>query len=124
MEGTSSETRNLHAWQDKRHLYTKQRKRKEGNPLLPSVEAALNQLLQQQPEIKSMSFIEARASINEKLGATHPVLMQYFAPDDEQISRHLGIPLPEPISIEETKDEENFVGHRKIKLASPALSSS
>lgn len=46
MEGTSSETRNLHAWQDKRHLYSKQRRKKEGNPILPSVAANLNQLLQ------------------------------------------------------------------------------
>jgi hypothetical protein len=41
MEGTSSETRNLHAWSDKRHLFTKQRKKKENNPLHPSLEAAL-----------------------------------------------------------------------------------
>lgn len=41
MEGTSSETRNLHAWADKRHLYTKQRRRKENNPLHPSLLSAL-----------------------------------------------------------------------------------
>lgn len=49
--------------------------------------------------------------------------MNYFAPDEEQVSKYLGIPLPEPV-VEETKDEENFVGHRKIKLASPASSES
>lgn len=33
----------------------------------------------------------------------------------------MGIPIPEPVAeVEETKDEEHFVGKRKIKLASPA----
>jgi hypothetical protein len=47
--------------------------------------------------------------------------MQYFAPDDEQISKFLDIPIPDPVIIsEESKEEENFIGKRKIKLASPA----
>lgn len=121
MEGTSSETRNLHAWADKRHLYTKQRRRKEGNPLHPSVEAALKQLVQQTPDIKSMTFADAFRTVNEKLSNSNEKLMQYFAPDEAQISNFLNIPIPEPVAaIEEPKEEENFVGMRKIKLASPA----
>lgn len=47
--------------------------------------------------------------------------MQYFAPDAEQISNFLDIPIPDPvITSEESKEEENFIGKRKIKLASPA----
>jgi hypothetical protein len=83
MDGTSSETKNLHAWQDKRHLYSKQRKRKEGNPLLPSVEAVLNQTLQQLPDIKTMAFAEAKTTLIARICDTHPRLMEYFAPDDE-----------------------------------------
>jgi hypothetical protein len=56
MEGTSSETRNLHAWSDKRHLFTKQRKKKENNPLHPSLEAALKSLLLDDPNLKQLSF--------------------------------------------------------------------
>lgn len=51
--------------------------------------------------------------------------MQYFMPDEEQISKFLGISIPEPIPQEEVKEEaaeERFVGMRKIKLASPASS--
>jgi len=47
--------------------------------------------------------------------------MQYFALDDEQISKFLDIPISDPIiTTEESKEEENFIGKRKIKLASPA----
>jgi hypothetical protein len=56
MEGTSSETRNLHAWADKRHLYTKQRKKKENYPLHPSLEVALKSLLEENPNLKKLSF--------------------------------------------------------------------
>lgn len=82
MEGTSSETRNLHAWADKRHLYSKQRRRKEGNPLHPSIEAALNLLVQQTSEIKEMGFAEAFRTVNERLQKSNEKLMQYFAPDE------------------------------------------
>lgn len=125
MEGTSSETRNLHAWSDKRHLYTKQRKRKEGNPLHPSIEAALTKLIQGSPNVKEMDFNDAWKTVNSTLFLSHPSLMQYFMPDEEQISKFLGIPLPEPDPVEEAKEdanEERFVGMRKIKLASPASS--
>lgn len=67
MEGTSSETRNLHAWSDKRHLYTKQRKRKEGNPLHPSIEAALNKLVQGSPTVKDLAFNDAWKTVNSTL---------------------------------------------------------
>lgn len=83
IEGTSSETRNLHAWADKRHLYTKQRRRKEGNPIHPSVEAALNLLIQQTSEIKEMEFADAFRTVTERLGRSNEKLMQYFAPDEE-----------------------------------------
>lgn len=49
--------------------------------------------------------------------------MQYFAPDEDQISKYLGIAQPEPITeLKEETEPEHFVGHRKIKLASPASS--
>ena len=64
MEGTSSETRNLHAWADKRHLFTKQRKRKEDNPLHPSIEAALNKLILDHPEVKESTWVEAVKIVN------------------------------------------------------------
>lgn len=67
MEGTSSETRNLHAWADKRHLYTKQRKRKEGYPLHPSVEAAINKLVAEVPRLREMAFGDAWKTVNSNL---------------------------------------------------------
>ena len=125
MEGTSSETRNLHAWSDKRHLYTNQRKRKEGNPLYPSLEAALKVLLQEKPDLKQMNFEEAWKEVNAFLFKRFQRLVQYFAPDEDQISCFLQIPRSEPVQVvlEEPKEEIlNFHGVRKIKLASPASS--
>lgn len=69
-----------------------------------------------------MNSDDAKALIIEKLEESHPRLMGFFPLDDEQISRYING--PDPVVIEEPKEEEHFVGHRKIKLASPADSSS
>jgi hypothetical protein len=68
-----------------------------------------------------MTFADAFTTVNEKLNSSNARIMQYFAPDEEQISKFLDIPIPEPaVEPEESKEEDNFIGKRKIKLASPA----
>lgn len=91
----------------------------------PSLEAALKSLLEENPNLKQLSFKEAWKTVNEKLSQKFKQLIEFFAPDEEQISKFLGIPLPElfEVLIAPTEEEEDrFVGTRKIKLASPASS--